>query len=105
VKKIQGSLSRKSNIINKTNDEIVCKPILDIIMKKIMTPLCFSLFIIGCNNSGNENINSLPPPPDTTIKYEILYNGKTYRFNNKIERKRFLDSLKIKDTNIGKGLM
>ena len=39
-----------------------------------------------------------PPPPDTTIKYEIRYNGKDFLFNNKAERKRFLDSLNIKDT-------
>lgn len=74
-------------------------------MKKIITLFFISLFIIGCNNSENENRKFLPPPPDTTIKYEIFYNGNTYKFNNKIERKRFLDSLKIKDTNIGKGLM
>jgi hypothetical protein len=41
----------------------------------------------------------LPPPP-APIKFEIRLNGKKYNFITEKEMKRFLDSVRIRDTTI-----
>jgi hypothetical protein len=69
-------------------------------MKKFIN-IIFVLLFYGCNNiNTHNNERPLTPPPDSSIKHEIRYKGKSIMMND-YERKRFLDSLNMKDTIIG----
>ena len=76
---------------------------------RIILKVIFLLMFFGCSNRDNLNrvnhnrdtlryVSKLPPPPDTSLRYVIRYNGKKIIFKTKSEQMRFLDSLNIKDT-------
>jgi len=77
-------------------------------VRKVLKIIIILLFF-GCSNRDNlnrDNLNrdtlkdlrKLPPPPDTSLKYVIRYNGKKIIFKTKSEQMKLLDSLNIKDT-------
>jgi hypothetical protein len=67
-------------------------------MKKNLIIILSLLFFSCISNDSSRNEKSLPPPPDTSIKYVIHYKGQTIIFKTESEQKKFLDSLNIKDT-------
>lgn len=68
---------------------------------KFLTFFPYILLVLGSGSLDKENRAILPSPPDTSKMYILQYNGKDYRLTKR-ECDRFMDSLNLKDTLLGK---
>ncbi len=72
-------------------------------ISKFLLSILVTLLIMSCNMSDTSSAREdLPPPPDTPPKYIIEYDGAEYKFYDSSSYNKFLDSLGIKDTIVGR---